>query len=498
MRPLAALLVALLVVLAGCSVGYPGQAEPEATEPSMESPTASGSSSEGGDAPPDPETDVLGWEQGYWANETLQLTTEDGLNESERDAVVSRAMARVEAVRDLEFERQVPVEIVSRSEYQNSSFAASGDASGAFQRFDNAKFEAMFLVGEDQNSLAVQNTNRGASVLGFYSPVNGSIVIVSGSDPPDLPGEQTLAHELTHALQDQHFNLSSYRAPTRMAHNGQNGLIEGEANVVQSDYEQRCGQNWQCLAAPSEGGGGGSGEFHVGIYVLEFFPYSDGPGFVKHYRKQGGWERVNELYADAPASDEQIIYPEKYQSDPPADVGLSDSASNGWERVRPQPRSENSLRPDYASLGQSGLTAMFAYTLYDDVNRDAVIDPQRFLNLENGNVNSSDPFNYDLNYTSGWDGDRLHVYQKGGESAYVWKLVWDSPAEAREFATGYERLLRHYGATQVDGPARTYRIDDGPFEDSFRLRVDGNTVTIVNAPTADALDDVRAAPGDGG
>jgi hypothetical protein len=505
MRPLAAVSLALLAVLAGCSVGFTGPGVQTATETPTPggAPTDTPASTPADEptptpaavvSPPDPETDVRGWEQGYWANETLQLTREDGLNETERQAVVARAMARVELVRELEFTEPVPVEVISRAEYRNSSFSQSGNATTTFRRFDNAKFEALFLIGEPTDSLDVQNSNRGSSVLGFYSPRNDTIVIVAEGENPDLPGEKTLGHELVHALQDQHYNLSSYRAETRMQYNAQNGLIEGDANLVQYKYEERCALDWDCLPAPA-GGGGGGGSFHLGVYILNYFPYSDGPGFVRYYQRQGGWERVNELYGDVPAVDSQIIYPERYGSGAPPAVEVTDRNTNGWERVRPEARTDGSLRPDYASLGQSGLTAMFAYTLYDDQNQSRVVSPQAFLNLEGNQVNRTDPFNYDLAYTNGYANDRLHVYTDGEETAYVWKLAWTSEAEAREFAEGYDRLLAHYGGETVstDGETATttvYRIDDGPFADAFRVTVEGDTVTIVNAPTTESLDDV--------
>jgi hypothetical protein len=507
MRLRQAALVALLVVLAGCSAGFTGTAPEAGTNTDAATPSATptptatatatdGSSDDGTETPtatpvpttpPDPETDVLGWENGYWANETLTLDRSDGLNESEIDAVVSRAMARVEVVRGLEFGDDVPVNLISREEFRDSPASGSPNYSEPFRTFDNAKFEAMFLVGEDEDSLAVQQSNRGSSVAGYYSPANDQIVVIYPGDTADLPGEGTLSHELTHAIQDQQFGLGDVTATTRDESNAQSGLIEGEANLVQDRYMANCGEEWACLAPPeSDGGGGGGGDLHLGIYILNFFPYSDGPGFVRYYENRGGWDRVGEMYDDLPASSEQVIEPETYAVNPdrPTDVSLRDSQSNGWERVRPD------RRANYAELGQSAMTAMFAYTLYDDYRQGGVIQPDEFLNTEDGQVNRTDPFEYDIAYTDGWDGDRMHVYEKGDETAYVWKTVWDSPAEAEEFAEGYRELLSHWGAEGTGGDV--YRVDDGPYEDSFRLVVEGDTVTIVNAPEESDLGDVYA------
>ncbi|MFB6129612.1 MAG: hypothetical protein ABEJ28_02195, partial [Salinigranum sp.] len=68
----------------------------------------------------DPARDVIGWEAGYWYDEPIAVDQSDGLNRSEREAFVARTMARVEKIRDLEFEQSVPVKVISRAEYRRS------------------------------------------------------------------------------------------------------------------------------------------------------------------------------------------------------------------------------------------------------------------------------------------------------------------------------------------------------------------------------------------
>ncbi|WP_136716764.1 Hvo_1808 family surface protein [Halorientalis salina] len=463
MRKAAWVALAVLVVLAGCN--FLG----------------------GSSAPSDPEADAIGWENGYWHNETLDVSNEDGLNESEREAVVSRAMARVEYVRDTEFEESVRVEIISREEYRNEQTANYTDR---FRTFDNAKFEAMFFVGEDRDSLTVQRETMGSNVLGYYSPANDSIKLVAEDGNPTIDGEGTLAHELVHAMQDQRHNLSSMRAGTRDAYNARNGLVEGEANLIQQRYERRCGGTWECVEGESSGGSGGTR--HWGITLMEYFPYSDGPGFVATLLDRGGWDAVDAAFDDAPTSSEQVIYPDRYTDsrDDPTRVSLSDSTANGWERVRPDPQRSGTSRPEHATLGQSVLSSMFAYTAFDD-EAGALIDRDEFATGD-----STDPFDYDLPVTEGWEGDRLHVYRNpdtaADETAYVWRIEWESAAEAEEFARGYRRLLGYYGG-QGTSQADTWRIPEGEngFADAFRVTRDGSTVTIVNAPTVEDLTDVH-------
>lgn len=512
------MIVALALVLAGCSTGFQGTPAPDATPqptgadapaatPDPSTPTRTSeptpTPSTGTETPAasfdfaDPPADRPGWEAGFWYNESLAITPEDGLNATELNATVARAMARVELIREVEFEESVPVEVIDRETYRRNFTGGDANYTASFRAFDNTKFEALFLIGEERDALDVQSANRGSSVLGFYSPVEDAIVIVADSSTPVLNTEFTLAHELVHAIQDQRFNLTSYTAPTRDAYNGQNGLIEGEANLVEDRYRERCETEWSCLNVSSTGGGGGGGDLHLGIYFVNFFPYSDGPGFVESRYRQGGWEAVDDLYADVPASAEQVIHPERYGEDPPTNVSFEDTNSGDWERVRPDPPRPGSVRPAYATMGQSALSSMFAYTLYDDYNRSYVVEPRAWLNVDDdGNINSSDPLNYALPVTDGWDGDSLHVYANPGtesnQTAYVWRLAWDFPADAEEFAEGYRQLLSHWGGKRVSGSPNHWRIDSGPFADSFYVEVDGDTVTVVNAPTGSDLEEVYA------
>lgn len=496
----AALLVAVSLLLAGCSGFAPAAdsgpnttATPESTgTPANDIDDRSSTTNEATDTPvvhterADPATDRLGWEDGYWHDDPINVTADDGLNASERDRAISRAMARVEQVRGLEFEDSVDVSVISRSNYSSGD---SANASLAFQRFDNAKFEALYLIGEQNDSLATQEDTRDQAVAGFYSPARGNIVLISDAANPQFDGERTLAHELQHALQDQQFGLSNADVETRDAYNGRNGLVEGDARAVELDYLDRCGETWSCLPrADQNTSQQGDGEesvqpsIHLGVYILEYFPYSDGVGFVRSLKAQGGWDAVNDAFEAPPSSSTSVIYPDRYGQFEPDTVTIEDRTSDGWERVRP------SNRGDSATLGQSALTAMFAYTLYDDYNQSTVVSPTDFLNLGDGGVDRTDPFNYDLPATSGWTGDRMHVYQRGNETGYVWRLTWENGTEAREFADSYEALVAHWGGTQ-EGERWTIPADS-PFVGAVDVTVEGDTVTIVHGPSASSLDNI--------
>ncbi|QSG14248.1 Hvo_1808 family surface protein [Halapricum desulfuricans] len=409
-------------------------------------------------------TDDIGVENGYRYDADIAVTTGDGLNESEREAVVGRAMARVEYIRGHEFQETVDVRVISRAEYRNRTNDASDAANlTARQRWNEQVWEALHIIGEGETYPEARATNRGSSVVGYYSPGDGEIVLVSDSATPRV-ARGTLVHELVHALQDQHLSLGE----TRQLQDEQLAvwsLIEGDANYVQDRYERLCGVTWECIetprAAPVR-----SGSFNQGLFLVSYLPYAEGPEFVEALRERGDWRAVDDGYGRFPASTEQVIHPDRYPGDEPATVPIPDRSNSGWEQF------DDLDRPGHDTVGEGSIYAMFAAT--------GVIDRS-----------GAAQYDYDHPLSSGWAGDRIVPYHNGsGGYGYVWRVRWATPGEARAFAEGYRTLLDRRGADRI-GDGR-YRIGDGGFADAFRISRDGQTVTIVNAPTAPGLDAVHA------
>ncbi|EJN58383.1 Hvo_1808 family surface protein [Halogranum rubrum] len=499
MRRLPVFAAVILVTLSGCagSIPFTDSGPPDTIVPEGDAHA---------DIPPvpadlsDPAEDRLGWEGGYWYNESIDVDQSDGLDDEELAAVTNRSMARVEYIRGLEFERSVPVDVVARDEF--SQARGNRTTSANRTRFDNVKFEALFMINESTNSMAVQSQNRGASVGGYYAPERQRIVIVSeNADSPRL-SEVTLSQELFHALQDQQFDITSYNQSTREDHNAIDGIVEGDGNLVDYLYEQRCESEWSCLTDESSSDSGENGESasspesglaDIGPYLLKYQPYSDGPAFVYAQYQVGGWDAVNAVYDNPPASTSQVIHPEQYPDDAPAEPTVSDRTSGSWERIAVDGR------VNYAEVGEAGLAAMLAAPLYEKPGAQ-IVPPREWLNTnESGDPRQFDPLSYDTSYTDGFEGDRLIPYANdANETGYVWRIQFENESSANEFRDGYEQLLDYRNASEVEdasGPGTVYRIpDDDPngFGDSFRVVQRGDTIVVTNAPTVDALSKVHA------
>ncbi|MFQ3319301.1 MAG: hypothetical protein ACI8UR_000965 [Natronomonas sp.] len=472
-RPLAAVTFALLLVLAGCTVGYQSDA-PEPSEP--------------------PADDHLGYYDGYWYNDTFDIDPSTGLSQGEQRAVFSRAMARIQLLRGLEFEERIDIELITRKqfreEYGGQAFPTPNES---VRQLDNVQHEALFLVNESEDVVAVRQGNRGDTVLGFYQPSNEQIVIVSKSRPATLTDEITLAHELVHALQDQRFGLPS-TGRTLDGVNARNGLIEGDATLVQKRYERRCASGaWQCVSVQGGGAGGGSpgASFHFGVYFVGFFPYAEGPSFVQYHEQRGGWDAIDDMYGAVPTDAAEVIYPETYATDAYGNATVTDRADADWQRI-------TTPRGDYAEIGQSGLASMFAYTAFEDRTR-GVISRDDFRNLnENGSLNDIRQFRYDVTYAEGWYGDRLYAYTSGGDTAFVWNVTFNGPANATEFQRGYEQVFEFWGGERVGtrngGTVWTFG-DADRFGGAVWIQRTDNSVMVVKAPRAGELDDVYAPVG---
>ncbi|MEF8790100.1 MAG: Hvo_1808 family surface protein [Haloarculaceae archaeon] len=437
-RGVGVLAVALLVVLSGCTFGA-SFVEDRA-----------------------PAGETLGWEGGYRYDDPLSVNTSDGLNASEREAVVARTMARVERIRGLEFTDPVPVEVISRAAFRERR-NGSDPPGEAYGRWNDQVWEAAFLVGEDTSVAEVFDAVYSTSVVGFYSPGEDRIVVVSDAATPTLD-RATLAHELVHALQDQHLSFGA-GGGTQDAALAEDGLVEGDANAVEAAYEARCGSEWDCIPRPERSGGGGGGSFDRGVFLTVYAPYAAGPGFVGDLRARsdGNWTAVNDAYGAFPESTEQVIHPEAYPDERPANATVPDRSDDRFDRF--------DLKRETDTVGEATVYATFR---------------------ANGVLPDDHPtYVYDQRLSAGWGGDTVVPYRGAdGEDAYVWRTVWDTERDAREFLEGYRALLAEHDAVERgDG---VYVVESGPFADAFRVVRRGETVTVVNAPTVEDLDSVHA------
>ena len=251
-------------------------------------------------------------------------------------------------------------------------------------------------------------------VAGYYSPEEKQLFVVSRAGGIGPSQRLTYAHEFTHQLQDQHFDLSALdldapdqgdRSLARLS------LVEGDAVSAQTTWmtteltAEELGQVVQDSLDPA-----GLAALSRAPKILQetaFFPYQAGAAFVQDLISTGGYDAVNAVFANPPASTEQVIHPEKYAAHelpievkPAAD--LASKLGSGWSELARDTLGELTLR----------------------------------VWLTVGGVLSADA----TAAAAGWGGDRLVIFSgPNGATALALETAWDTAADADAFAIAATR-----------------------------------------------------------
>ncbi|HEX8352941.1 MAG TPA: hypothetical protein VF611_08585 [Pyrinomonadaceae bacterium] len=257
-------------------------------------------------------------------------------------------------------------------------------------------------------------------VAGYYDPKTQEFYL---ADWIDLDGQRpVMAHELVHALQDQHFNLRRFENWPKHDSDAElaaHSLVEGDASFLMMQYVvQNPARQLAFLKAMIAGGSGSSEQIEKAPRVLRetlLFPYMQGTSFVTQVYKRGGWEAVTAAYKTLPQSTEQVLHPEKFQAgEAPQKVALRDvsaSLGKGWKMA------------DHDVEGEWGF-----YLLLDE-----------FLQSADASKRAAE----------GWGGDRYALFlgpNRATDVVVAHKTAWDTEADAIEFFDAYvKRTSKRYG-----------------------------------------------------
>ena len=321
----------------------------------------------------------------------------------------------------------------------------AGDIDASYPPGDIERIEAVYT----QIGLLPPGTKLRASIeqlyeaegAAFYDPRKKRLVISSHPmDTPvtlrmvaflsgrDLAGEMIVAHELTHAIQDQYWGIPTDPDPIanaqgdcRLAHRA---LLEGDATLAGFGQIMGGGPDAGAVRTidreltklPAE-----LADKHAGVPAALLatlaVQYQAGPAFVGRALAGGGWHAVDALYDDPPASTEQVLHPARYFETRDAPVAI---ALGGTE-----------------ALARDGWTPVVEDTLGEVFVR---VIAERTLPRERAAA-----------VAEGWGGDRLRALARGDEMVIVWMTAWDTPDDADEWATAIPTLLPDAHVERRDG-----------------------------------------------
>lgn len=268
----------------------------------------------------------------------------------------------------------------------------------------------------------------GEQVAAFYDQHQHQLFMFENASLQSLQNRIVLAHELTHALQDQNFGLR--KLPLEIKTNDDraisaSALVEGDATLVMSAYLM---QNMSV---------GDLGEALSGLmtqnmeqlqkaprYLRELllFPYLKGQEFCGVLHARGGYKAISAAFENPPSSTSQIMHPEKYLATP-----REEPVAIEWSNVE--------------ALGQKPI----ADNVLGELGTEILIS--EWSDGENGKAAAA-----------GWRGDRYLVFAEG--EAMVWRSTWGNPAEAMEFFQAARNYLqkRYQLPANPDDAAESFAV----------------------------------------
>ena len=173
-------------------------------------------------------------------------------------------------------------------------------------------------------------------VLAFYDPQSHTYYSIKQMPklPPDaakladpeMLRETVMVHELTHAIQDQYYNLGE-REKTLMrdtdANMAYHSVLEGEAVLVMvahmlskagMDFNEVVKDDAMLAMITNAATAENLIDPSTPKYFAETlkFPYLDGLKFVIAAYRRGGWKELDKVHANPPRSTREILHPEEY------------------------------------------------------------------------------------------------------------------------------------------------------------------------------------------
>jgi hypothetical protein len=370
----------------------------------------------------------------------LALATDAGDDDGGGDAAATPRTApveviarRVESLRELDFDRLPRPERVSPEQSRRDGLEELDRSyPAARRRADESILKLLGLIEPDADLRELAASLFGEGVAGYYDTRSERLRVVTGAATGTrVLAEMVLAHELTHALEDQEFELEEPgggddRALARLA------LIEGTATALMYAYAERHFTVEETLGGVLASAFADTGDLPPFLQAQTLFPYVDGEAFVRRLRERagGGWDLVDVAQRfRPPSSTEQVLHPDAYfEADEPARVVLRTRRvlGAGWERAATGTWGELQTRELLARAGGGGSGAAAA----------------------------------------GWGGDRYELWRSGDREVLVMRWRWDTRADESEFA---ERL-RAFAASAPAGHG--VHVAHGP-----------GSVTLAIAPT---------------
>lgn len=343
------------------------------------------------------------------------VTIDRDVTPSTWDPRVAKLASFVEDERHLRFDHPVEVRFLTNDEYAKESSSDEGELSDEDKQ-DIAQVEgemrALGLLDKDASLFEDTNTITTGGTLAFYDPDTEEMVIKGTELTVGL--RVTIVHELTHALQDQHFDLGrDFESDNKAAlfH----ALGEGDASRIENRYVDSLSEDDQNEYYDEQDAASDEAESaieDVSPFISQLFgaPYALGEPLTTVVVETKGVGELNKLFRNPPASDELLVSP----------FALLDGEKPKTVAV-PKARAGE-------KIGHEGDFGALTWYLM----LSARIDEKAALAA-----------------TDGWGGDSYIGYRKGGRSCVRAVFLGDTPQDTQEMTSALNQWKTAFGSPSV-------------------------------------------------
>ena len=334
------------------------------------------------------------------------------LSPSDRQAELRRLVPElqrfVESERGLRFKSPVKLTFLERRPFADR-LRALDELETQDVELQERLLRALALVTGEVDLEAGDEVQNVDDIAAFYDTEVHELVLLALEPTPFV--RSVVVHELTHALEDQHFGLDRDLLDDEVA-SGFFALIEGDALLVEERYVDSLSRGDRRrldeeVREQSQTGDEGVPDV---LIRLDEFPYVHGPPFVEALLEEGRRPRLDQAFASPPVASAQVMHPERYL------------AGQAPVAVPPPPAAGEVI--DEGPIGEYLLSLVLATAL----------DEQ-----EAGRA------------AAGWSGDRYVVWADGPTSCVRATFATDTLADAHELREGLQRWADRHGGARVEG-----------------------------------------------
>ncbi|MEI8254640.1 MAG: DUF6782 family putative metallopeptidase [Deltaproteobacteria bacterium] len=238
-------------------------------------------------------------------------------------ALVDQVSAQVSQLRGLSVDRPIARGVMNRTEILTRLHErVTHEYPPGEVTLEGEMLRRLGLIPEDLDYEQTVFSLLEEQVAGFYDPDEQRLYIAAWV--PRLMQSATMAHEITHALQDQHFDLSRFTHHVRGRGDAQTAamaVVEGDATVAMLEFALApLGQSVRSLPDPDAmfrsellevAGQPRMAAAPRALRETLIFPYRYGFGLCTRLYSQRGFTAVDELLRTPPASTEQVLHADK-------------------------------------------------------------------------------------------------------------------------------------------------------------------------------------------